>query len=180
MNKPDSPFAPGTPCFSGHHDWREEVFDLSAFSGNVSIRFRFGSDGYVTDQGWFIDDLMVAPDLPPDPVSVMLLPLGGEVTIGPAGGSFDYHLGFVNNTQQEQSFDWWFDVSLADGTVVLGPLATHHETLAAGATLTLPGQTFDVPAGQTPGSYHFNAKIGTPPNSVDAISSFPLTVTATH
>jgi subtilisin family serine protease len=173
----DSPFDPGTPCFSGHHDWEEVTFDLSAYSGNVSFRFRFGTDGYVIDEGWYIDDLMVAPDAPADPVSVMLLPIGDPVVIGPAGGSFDYHLGFVNNTRTTQSFDWWFDVSLADGTVVLGPLATHHEMLAAGATLTFGGRTQEVPAGEPAGSYHINAKVGTPPSSVDAISSFSLTVT---
>lgn len=61
IDNPASPFAPGTPCFSGSHDWSQEEFDLSGYSGTVRFRFRFGSDGYVTRSGWFIDDFEVTP-----------------------------------------------------------------------------------------------------------------------
>jgi len=54
-----SPFDPGTPCFSGNHDWEEVIFDLSAYSGVGQIIFRFGSDGNTTGEGWYIDDVEV-------------------------------------------------------------------------------------------------------------------------
>jgi hypothetical protein len=57
-----SPFDADTPCFSGQHDWTEVQFDLSAYEGRTRIRFRFGSDGYVNFEGWYIDDIVVSDD----------------------------------------------------------------------------------------------------------------------
>jgi hypothetical protein len=57
-----SPFEEGTPCFSGQHDWTQVQFSLSAYEGRARIRFRFGSDGYVNFEGWYIDDLGVSDD----------------------------------------------------------------------------------------------------------------------
>lgn len=60
INNPDSPFPVGTPVFSGIiSSWQEQRFDLSAYSGVINIRFRFGSDAYVTEEGWYIDDVTV-------------------------------------------------------------------------------------------------------------------------
>jgi hypothetical protein len=56
-----NPLPEGTPCWSGYHDWREESFDLSAYEGaNAIFRFRFASDGYVNEEGWYIDDVNVS------------------------------------------------------------------------------------------------------------------------
>lgn len=58
----DSPFEPDTPCFAGVGGWQEVTFDLSAFAGRaVRIRFRIGTDAYVTDEGWYIDDVRLHP-----------------------------------------------------------------------------------------------------------------------
>lgn len=60
INNDASPFAPGTPIFSGAiTSWEQQTFDLSVFNGVIKIRFRFGSDGYVTAEGWYIDDVVV-------------------------------------------------------------------------------------------------------------------------
>ena len=60
-SNPDNPLPEGTPCWSGYHDWREESFDLSAYEGaNAIFRFRFASDGYVTEEGWYVDDVNVS------------------------------------------------------------------------------------------------------------------------
>lgn len=74
IDNPDSPFPAGTPVYSGvNTGWEQQQFDLSAYSGTVRIRFRFGSDGYVTEEGWYIDDVEVTattttglPDLEQD------------------------------------------------------------------------------------------------------------------
>ena len=64
IDNPASPFAPGTPCYSGSGaGWAEALFDLSAHSGIVEIMFRFGSDGYVAEEGWYIDDVWVGNTL---------------------------------------------------------------------------------------------------------------------
>ncbi|RKZ25472.1 hypothetical protein DRQ29_06270, partial [bacterium] len=54
-----SPFIEETPCFSGHRDWQKITF-LIAPNGYVKFRFHFGSDGYVTREGWYIDDIRVS------------------------------------------------------------------------------------------------------------------------
>ncbi|MBN1212211.1 MAG: C10 family peptidase [candidate division Zixibacteria bacterium] len=59
VDNPASPFEPGTPCFSGAYDWSEVTVDLSAYSGVVQLMFRFGTDGYVTREGWYVDDIEV-------------------------------------------------------------------------------------------------------------------------
>jgi len=60
INNAASPFTAGTPVFSGAVSaWEEQRFDLSAFSGVVKIRFRFGSDGNTTEEGWYVDDVVV-------------------------------------------------------------------------------------------------------------------------
>jgi hypothetical protein len=55
-----SPFDPGTPCWSGMDDWDTVRVDLSAYSGVVQLMFRFGSDGAVTEEGWYVDDVKVS------------------------------------------------------------------------------------------------------------------------
>ncbi len=61
-DNPDSPFPAGTPCYAGVNvGWSQASFDLSAYAGqNAQVRFRFGSDGYVVEEGWYIDDVQIA------------------------------------------------------------------------------------------------------------------------
>ncbi len=54
----ENPLDEGQACFSGDHDWKLAMFDLSAYEGyGVQIRLRFGSDAEVTRGGWWIDDI---------------------------------------------------------------------------------------------------------------------------
>ena len=54
----DSPFPYDTPCLGGTGGWEQVAFDLNGHAGEtIRIRFRFGSDRYSTDRGWFIDDV---------------------------------------------------------------------------------------------------------------------------
>ena len=54
----DSPFPYDTPCLGGTGGWEQVAFDLDGYAGEtVRVRFRFGSDRYSTDRGWFIDDV---------------------------------------------------------------------------------------------------------------------------
>jgi len=54
----DSPFPYDTPCLGGTGGWEQVTFDLDDYAGEtVRVRFRFGSDRYSTDRGWFIDDV---------------------------------------------------------------------------------------------------------------------------
>ncbi|MDZ4182854.1 MAG: FlgD immunoglobulin-like domain containing protein, partial [Candidatus Cloacimonadaceae bacterium] len=42
--------------------WTPAEFDLSSYSGTAKFRFLFGSDGYVTGEGWYIDDVRIESD----------------------------------------------------------------------------------------------------------------------
>ncbi len=52
---------PGTPAFSSAHQpilWLLKSIDLSAYAGEtVRLAWRYGSDGGVNDEGWYVDDL---------------------------------------------------------------------------------------------------------------------------
>ena len=172
----DNPLHEGTPCFSGYHDWRREAFDLSAFTGRARVRFRFASNNSGARRGWYVDDLVVAPDPPASPVSILALPESADIEIGPGGGAFAYHLALMNHTAEPQVFEWWTDVSEGD-TVVYGPIETHTETLAAGETRIEVARVQAIPGGAPAGAYRFNLRVGQPPDQTDAISSFGFTKT---
>ena len=55
-----NPLPEGTPCWSGSFSWRQETFDLTAYEDEkIQIRFHFASDGYVTYEGWYVDDINI-------------------------------------------------------------------------------------------------------------------------
>ena len=90
------PFPEDTPVFSGSHNWQEVLFDLGEASGEVAFRFRFGSDGADTREGWYIDDIEVLGlaalsgvdnDLR-QPARLTLLPSRPNPTAGPTHFSF--------------------------------------------------------------------------------------------
>jgi hypothetical protein len=53
------PFPADTEVFSGSGDWHQVNFDLRDFSGTARLRFRFGTDGADTREGWYVDDVLV-------------------------------------------------------------------------------------------------------------------------
>jgi len=59
VNGSGAPFDPDTPCYSGIQNWTKAVFDLTGYSGVVQIMFRLGSDGGVTEEGWYVDDIEI-------------------------------------------------------------------------------------------------------------------------
>lgn len=60
-----SPFPGNMPCYGGSVDWSFARFDLTGLSGTaVQIRFRFGSDGAVTQEGWYVDDITIEGSAP--------------------------------------------------------------------------------------------------------------------
>ncbi len=94
-----SPFDADTPCYGSTSGWEQATFDLSAYTGSAIIRFQFGSDGYTTAEGWYIDDVEVSADLAsvridpddmrPAPVSFALRITGGNPVSGKARVKFD-------------------------------------------------------------------------------------------
>ncbi len=76
---PDSPFVAHRPCLGGQTGgWQAVEFDLAAYAGEtVQVRFRFGTDGYVTARGWFVDDIAFSWGVP-----WLSAPAAGTVSAG--------------------------------------------------------------------------------------------------
>lgn len=58
------PFPAETPIWAGSIEWTSIQVDLSAFHGSARLRWSFGSDGAVSREGWYIDDVRVFSDAP--------------------------------------------------------------------------------------------------------------------
>ncbi len=85
------PFPGGIPCFSGTIVWSEATMNLSAYSGDVQIRFHFGSDNGGGMEGWYVDDvrvMLVAGNNPPENLQAQIV--GAETHLtweSPASGA---------------------------------------------------------------------------------------------
>ncbi len=58
-NNPESPFPAETPCLAGRRNWEEIRVPILFACDHAQFRFHFGSDGAVTYEGWYIDDVRV-------------------------------------------------------------------------------------------------------------------------
>ena len=62
-----NPFLADQPCFGGPittgNFWHKGSLDLSAYANHsVKVRFHFASDIYITEPGWYIDDVQILFD----------------------------------------------------------------------------------------------------------------------
>ena len=75
-DNPASPFPADQPCLAGEgQGWQTLLLDLAAYAGQeVIVRFEFGSDGYVIDEGWYLAG--VTPFSLDAPVPPWLIPHG--------------------------------------------------------------------------------------------------------
>jgi hypothetical protein len=76
-----SPWPNDTPCFSGPgDDWHDVTFDLSAYAGQqVRLRFHYGADDNTDREGWYVDDIRVAPLQPEAMNGVTFTPATGVI-----------------------------------------------------------------------------------------------------
>ncbi|MCE9614552.1 MAG: S8 family serine peptidase [Lentisphaerae bacterium] len=57
-----SAFTNETPCLAGTGGWQRVQFDLSGYAGQTArLRLFFGADGFVVNEGWYVDDLEITP-----------------------------------------------------------------------------------------------------------------------
>lgn len=64
-DNPASPFEPDTPCYGETDGWETGTVDLRPYAGRtIRFRFRFGSDFYVREEGWYIDNVRVEVEDP--------------------------------------------------------------------------------------------------------------------
>jgi M6 family metalloprotease-like protein len=85
----DTPLA-GDGVLSGSRSWTRVAADLSALTGMARIRFRFVSDGSVSAEGFYLDDVAVVSRAYSASLEG-LVDLGDavEIEIGVVGGAFD-------------------------------------------------------------------------------------------
>ncbi len=75
-DNPASPFPADQPCFAGNGEgWQTVLLDLAAWAGqDVIVRFEFGSDLYVVEEGWYVAN--VTPFSCGEPTPPWLAPQG--------------------------------------------------------------------------------------------------------
>ena len=128
VDNPASPFPAGTPCYSGMHGWTQETFELGPTTGELLVRFRFGSDGYITEEGWFIDDIEV--EVPPAAVTGNLV---SDTDLVPRGEDLGYTIELANTTDQAQTVTVYTDLTLPSGIPYPGNPYLGPFTLTLGA-----------------------------------------------
>jgi len=171
-NSYGNPLPYDTPCYSGSSGWAQEEFDLSGFDGVAMFRFRFGTDGSVTEEGWYIDDVIVAGEggltivLTPDVYSIQG---GGIVTV-------DFTL--VNSSWSSETFHVWTDITMPDGDPFPGNPHVGPFTLTLEPGEIVSGsQPVRVPYIAPLGDYYYEGKVGTWPDEILNSGGFTLEVT---
>lgn len=156
--------------------WSLEVKDLSSYAGMpaLRVRYRLWTDGSVTRDGGFIDEVRIcAASTSPtgQTVTVALTPYGTPIQIPSSGGSFNYNIAASNGGTVPVSGDVWCDVTLPSGSQygpTLGPVIVN---LAAGGSLNRD-RTQQVPGGAPAGTYAYHAYIGDYPATIWDQDSF--------
>ncbi len=88
----NGPFGEGISVYSGTIAWESEEVLIDSDPGDLHIRFRFGSDGAVTDEGWYVDDIsVVLPGnlTPPANLLAEVVEDGASLTWNTPGGELD-------------------------------------------------------------------------------------------
>jgi hypothetical protein len=156
--------------------WSLETCNLDDYLAghDVQMRFRLQTDGSVTRDGGFIDEVCVGvASLDPiaQELDITLTPYGTPIQIPSSGGDFDFNIAISNSGGSAATPDVWTDVTLPGGSQygpILGPV---NVTLTAGQSIDRDrNQT--VPGSAPSGTYTYNAYIGDYPGVILAEDSF--------
>lgn len=167
-----NPLPGDTPCYSGSSGWTPAEFDLSEFVGMAMFRFRFGTDGSVTREGWYIDDVTIAGEggvtiqLTPDVYSIQL------------GGTVNIDFTIENGSESAETFQVWTDITMPGGGSYpgnphIGPVMV---TLDPGDIIS-GTQPVTVPFNAPTGNYYYEGFAGAWPDETIDSSGFTLEVT---
>lgn len=156
--------------------WTQEIINLEDYIGltNLQMRYRLLTDGSVTRDGGFIDDVRVsaASSTPiSQAVSITLTPYGLPIQIPPAGGNFDYNIEGSNSGSTSVTVDVWCDVTLPSGTQFGPTLGPANIMLGPGVSINRD-RTQNVPGGAPAGDYTYHAYIGVYPGVIYSQDNF--------
>lgn len=167
-----NPFPAGTPCFGSSRDWSMETFDLSSYSGTVSLRFHFGSGVLVDGEGWYIDDVMLHSEK-----SVLISAEPWETSI-PLGGVLRVDIALSNETPEPRTVRASADLFLPSGdpypdNPITGPVSIELQGDAR-VEATIP---YNIPMSAYLGGYRYVARIEQPPGTLVDQDSFTFEIT---
>ncbi len=157
--------------------WEQKTFDLPSFDGqsNATFRFRLASDGSVTADGWYIDDVSLSYQ----PFQCVYLPPAMPTLVAPADGTFttDHDIAFVWEPGQGGGDLQGYNLEL-DGAVYTTTETTLLLSLEAGP------HTWRVRAWNAGGSSDYTAPwtvtVVDPPATPTLVAPPDGTLTATH
>ena len=164
------PFPPETPVFGGHIEGREAVFNLAGYTGEVQFRFRFGSDGSVTREGWYIDDIELTADGGVS-LAVTLIPENPPIVIPAGGGAFNYSVDIENISGGTMTFDAWVEAVLPNGSVY-GPIILRTGLSLNSGSSILRNLNQNIPGSAPAGTYTYRLNTGNHPDNVIASDEF--------
>ena len=167
------PFPAETPIFSGTTaGWELVTFDLTGISGDVSFRFRFGSDGSAGGNGWCLDDVLIVDSgTGASLVEVTMTPENPPITVPANGGTFNFNIQVSNLSTNPVNVDIWTMATLPNGSEY-GPIINFPDFQLPGSASPNRDRTQAVPASAPSGMYSYDAYVGEYPNIVWAEDHF--------
>ena len=153
--------------------WDEGAFELT-LAANAPAPFDIQFDLTATDgvDTWESSFTITAvPD-----IVVTLTPSGTPIQIPASGGSFNFNISGLNNSQLNAEADVWTFITLPN-TSLFGPIMDVGGVNFTSGTMLDRDRTQLVPAGAPAGNYTYDAYIGDYPDQIWSESHFDFTKT---
>ena len=110
---------------SGNSDgWIFSDIDLSAYSGNIKIRFAFNSDSNTTSEGWYVDDIEISQNVPCEPIFLLENYSFTDNCLGTGNGDED---GYIDPGEEVTIIPQIKNIGYLDSTDVYGILSSVQE-----------------------------------------------------
>lgn len=165
-----SPFPSGMPVLSGRRGWELLRFDLRDVEGEARFRFRLGTDGNASKEGWYIDDVMLI-----DWRFLEVAATAPEDSLVSTGDTLRFGAMVQNLSAEEVTFLGRVDV-LACGDFRMTLLGPREITLPPYGRLALPNLGIPVPDWAPPMTLTMELYTSTVDGDVIETDSFVFTI----
>ncbi len=165
-----SPFPSGMTVLSGRRGWELLRFDLRDVEGTARFRFRMGTNGNASKEGWYIDDVMVI-----DWRFLEAEAIAPGDSVVSAGDTLTFGATAQNLTSEEVTFLGRIDV-LACGDFRMTLLGPREITLAPYGRMTLPNLRVPVPEWAPPMTLTMEVNTSTTDGEVIETDTFTFTI----
>ncbi|TKJ41220.1 hypothetical protein CEE37_06025 [candidate division LCP-89 bacterium B3_LCP] len=153
------PFAYGTQCYSSDFDWAYERAELPYSGDDTQVRFRFGSDQGVGEEGWYLDDFVFYQPEAAPPAMVVDVDYVSGSPVSAGGGNLYYTIWGENQGAVPLDYDIWIDkiYESTDTTTLILREITNYQP---GWQINRPDAWYPVPAVWPGGNYDFRIYSG--------------------